>query len=540
MSGESRVILGDCKDVLATLDADSVDAVVTDPPAGIGFMGKAWDSFGGRSNANAERDRDAARRTDGKGNQPFGYSGSALPKGTAERDAFVAFLAERLAECLRVAKPGARMLCWAIPRTSHWTATAIEDAGWIVEDRVSHIFGQGFPKAKSKLKPAVEDWWLCRKPSRTVPPLNIDACRIAMSDRDREAATVPQPSGGTGDVYGFKNGEGRNGQLFVPDASGRWPAHLILSHHAGCGDRCREDCPIRMLDEQSGEKGGGFGKRGASTKIYGNGEGFTKATMEEVGYGDSGGASRFFKTFNASESNWFLCRAKSIIEAWKPELANTADDRSTLSSEHVVSALKHAVTLASHGAIRLSGATGLSTSVTPIELRRLSETLIAATLSIASESSPASQPGKPSPSNSRARSAGAIAPTGTITITTSHWKSDGCADAATFDLTPLNSAPGEAGSPSRFIYCPKAPKSDRGEGNTHPTVKHTELMRWLLRLVARPGDLILDPFAGSGSTWKAAELEGMRFLGIESDPEYARIAEDRNRDDVLPMFRVPE
>jgi site-specific DNA-methyltransferase (adenine-specific) len=99
--------------------------------------------------------------------------------------------------------------------------------------------------------------------------------------------------------------------------------------------------------------------------------------------------------------------------------------------------------------------------------------------------------------------------------------------------------------PSRFYYCAKASRSERDAGceqlparrmriygpkdtaprrNTHPTVKPVALMRWLIRLGCPPGGLVLDPFAGSGSTGIAALAEGRRFLGIEREPEYVRIA----------------
>jgi site-specific DNA-methyltransferase (adenine-specific) len=123
----------------------------------------------------------------------------------------------------------------------------------------------------------------------------------------------------------------------------------------------------------------------------------------------------------------------------------------------------------------------------------------------------------------------------------------------------------DSGSAARFFYCAKASKSDRdagledapdrilamsnqakaqvergvmhqGEGgmntakvrkNNHPTVKPTELMRYLCRLVTPPGGVVLDPFMGSGSTGKAAMLEGFRFIGGEMSPEYLAVAEAR-------------
>ena len=122
----------------------------------------------------------------------------------------------------------------------------------------------------------------------------------------------------------------------------------------------------------------------------------------------------------------------------------------------------------------------------------------------------------------------------------------------------------DSGSAARFFYCAKASKKDRDEGcegmdekkmgfsngaqlhgegydkgqdiglnrvisrrNHHPTVKPTDLMRYLCRLVTPPGGIVLDPFAGSGSTGKACALEGFRFIGIERDAEYCEIAEAR-------------
>ena len=119
---------------------------------------------------------------------------------------------------------------------------------------------------------------------------------------------------------------------------------------------------------------------------------------------------------------------------------------------------------------------------------------------------------------------------------------------------------GDSGSAARFFYCAKASKRDRDEGldgfavreagsrhafsglpdqrmdreqerhgarNHHPTVKPTDLMRYLCRLVTPPGGTVLDPFMGSGSTGKAASLEGFKFIGIEREAEYLEIARAR-------------
>ena len=86
---------------------------------------------------------------------------------------------------------------------------------------------------------------------------------------------------------------------------------------------------------------------------------------------------------------------------------------------------------------------------------------------------------------------------------------------------------GDTGSAARFFYCAKASGDDRGDGNNHPTVKPVDLMRYLCRLVTPPGGLVLDPFAGSGSTLVAAHLEGFHAVGIEREADYITIARRR-------------
>ncbi len=129
-----QLILGDCLEKLRELPADSIDSIVTDPPAGIGFMGKEWDSDKGG------------------------------------RDAWIAWLSAISKEMIRVLKPGGHALVWALPRTSHWTATALEDAGFEVRDRVHHIFGSGFPKSLNVIKSIAGQ---CKVETQRVKSANI-------------------------------------------------------------------------------------------------------------------------------------------------------------------------------------------------------------------------------------------------------------------------------------------------------------------------------------------------------------------------------
>jgi site-specific DNA-methyltransferase (adenine-specific) len=142
------------------------------------------------------------------------------------------------------------------------------------------------------------------------------------------------------------------------------------------------------------------------------------------------------------------------------------------------------------------------------------------------------------------------------------WPANLLHDGSDEVLAAFPSAPGQQGdlnaSAARFFYCAKASGRDRNEGldglatvaagalnmrsdahaaangnlpaaraNTHPTVKPTDLMRYLCRLITPPGGLVLDPFMGSGSTGKAAVKEGFRFVGIDLSDEYVTIAERR-------------
>lgn len=351
-----RLILGDSLKVLPTLPEGCADAVVTDPPAGISFMGKTWDTFPLR-----RRDLKANRGGVKDGKHPRGF-------GKCDRDGFIAFLSAVMAEALRCLKPGGYALVWALPRTSHWTGTALEDAGFEIRDRISHLFGQGFPKGQGCLKPACEDWWLCRKPGRRVLPLGIEECRIGTN----AGWAYPNGPGGSEPHHmerGQPKGNGRQPQVAT---AGRWPANLCLSHHPSCNGACHPECPVRLLDEQSGtskSSGGKTGRVGCGGRYNG---GWSSENPGETagGFGDTGGASRFF-------------------------------------------------------------------------------------------------------------------------------------------------------------YVAKASRRDRGEGNTHPTVKSTALMRWMVKLVAREGETVLDPFAGSGSTLVACVQTGRRFVGVEQDPESVLTANRR-------------
>jgi DNA modification methylase len=383
-----RLILGDCLDAMRGLESDSVDAVVTDPPAGVDFMNRTWDRF------------------------PC-------------REAFLEFLTPRLAAARRLAKPGARLLCWALPRTSHWTGTAVEDAGWVIEDKCYHLFGTGFPKHKSKLKPAVEEWVLAIKPAHKAVELQIGRCRIATNGEILSGGTGTNGKHPGWDRPWMHNGKSREGYR---SASGRYPANLALSHSPDC------------------ER---VGTRRVKTSVY-------------VGRNRDG----------SQVANQVLGpRRKDTKDATYADADGTEEVQAWQCVEGCPVA----------------------------ELDRQS---------------------------------------GKLNVVKSYTRSTNVANKNSYEVGfskyetgSQSNGYGDSGGASRFFatfqYVPKASRSDRGEGNTHPTCKSTTLMRWLCRLITPPGGLILDPFAGSGSTGLAARTEGFDFLGIEDDPESYATAEAR-------------
>lgn len=426
--GNAALYLGDCLEVLRTMPDCSVDSIVTDPPYGLKFMGKAWD-----------------------------YE---VPPEEVWR------------ECLRVLKPGGHLLCFAGTRTQHRMAVRIEDAGFEIRDMIAWVYGSGFPKSLdvskaidkamgaerterlapkaghenfvgrdnmkalresgalsgeggfsrpwmhdpqkvedahwdfapatpeaqrwegwgTALKPALEPITVARKPladtvaanvrAHGTGALNIDGCRVGGNvDEMRGRSGTAATPGGDAVAYRAHNADGG---VWEPNISGRWPANLI---HDGSEE---------VLAGFPMVKGGTAVRRNSGGNTFGGCR--PKPTMGDMGYDDSGSAARFFYCAKASKAD------------------------------------------------RDEGLDGLAE-----------------------------------------RKAGSL-----NMRTDSHSERNGMTTA-----------------PRR---------------NTHPTVKPTALMRYLCRLVTPPGGTVLDPFTGSGSTGKAARLEGFAFIGIERESNYFDIA----------------
>jgi DNA modification methylase len=413
---------GDNRQILPTFAENSVDAIVTDPPYELGFMGKSWDASG------------------------------------------VAFDPATWREALRVLKPGGHLIAFSGSRTYHRMAVAIEDAGFEIRDQIMWIYGSGFPKSHNiskgidkaagverevigqkitgralggsnwkdgdaggqefvpitepstdeakqwegwgtALKPAHEPMVLARKPligtvaanvlTYGTGGLNIDGARVGRADGDDSVAGSRTATFGTQETE--SGGDGSGG--WEQNTGGRWPANVI---HDG------SDEVVALFPDKAG--GGHWSK----TKVTGYGE-FGGGKSEYFGQGEKdgfGSAARFFYCAKASKRD-------------RNEGLDGFEEKQTV------------------------GGGGL----------------------------------------------------------TADFREDGSLETA--------SAGGKYGSI-------KAKQT-----NHHPTVKPTDLMRYLCRLITPPNGTVLDPFMGSGSTGKAAMYEGFKFIGIEMTDEYLPIAKAR-------------
>ncbi len=248
------IIEGDCLEEMRKMATNSISCILTDPPYGLGFMGKEWDA------------------------------------GLPHHDIWT--------EALRIVKPGGFLLSFGGTRTYHRLTCAVEDAGWEIRDCLMWLYGSGFPKSHNHfgldgygtaLKPAYEPIIMAMKPCDGTfaqnaerwgqAGINIDASRIETEEswiRDRRN----EPS-----EMGMWKGKGKI--LQESNSKGRWPANVLFDEKAA-----------EMLDQQSGIKKtqkpriGGEYRENPSNGIVAFKE-RCKATYPQI-RGDSGGASRFF------------------------------------------------------------------------------------------------------------------------------------------------------------------------------------------------------------------------------------------------------
>lgn len=546
---------GDSRDVLKTLADSSIDSIVCDPPYALVSIQKRF-AKSGRTDSTASKS-DAHQR----------FARGFMGKTWDNED--TAFAETFWAECLRVLKPGGHVVAFGGTRTYHRLVCAIEDAGFEIRDCLSWIYGSGFPKSHNQhgdwegwgtaLKPAFEPICLARKPlggtvasnlsEWGVGALNIDGCRVGWPDGKVPEIGTPEWGGPNKKSTAVPGQDGETVERFGPSPLGRWPANII---HDG------SDEVLAAFPDAKGQQGdlNGQSKGRKSKGIFGD----MPAARESLARIETDtSAARFFQVCQSDDEDW-LCQNLNLLPA------GTAEGYSLQSSEPAYSALVHAASEAlPEGLFCESLSTPPSTNATPKQLKNLAESFITATQSIAARFLPEWQQERLSQKDSPVSVVATRSPTGTTQITVSHWISSGSADPVIFNIMPTNSEAGAKAcaqfTAGRFLYNPKASRKDRDEGitgapfgpqfksgttlrmvenapkrgNIHPTVKPTSLMQYLCRLITPPGGTILDPFMGSGSTGKAAVLEGFNFVGIEREDEYMPIAEARIAWAVLRM-----
>ena len=517
---------GDCIEVLKTLPDNSVDSIVTDPPAGINFMGKDWD------------------------------------KDKGGRDKWVAWMSDVAQECLRVIKPGGHALVWSLPRTSHWTGWAWENGGWEPRDKVVHLNSQGFPKnlniskaldKSSGIKANEFKVWLQEQVSLSgLSRAAIDsACGFTMrfdtlyeQDPGNWGSSLPSPEkwGVLRGVLGITESpfdalldgvwRGRRGELLsdndamsggnferssngepVTDEAKQWDgfgtalkpaaedwwlfrkpldgtvASNVLTH--GTGGLNIEGCRVTTQDNLNG---GAYAKDG--TERYDGDENYR--------YKREGGAVEFTQPSGRWPAN--------VVTSHHPDCRELGVKKVSSSNTGNKSGKGVPVNCYSNYASRslVEGYAGADGTETVTDW----ECVEGCPVKALDAQSGVLHSGDSSVLN-RAPGNGEVLSIGNGQTGHSHGPSSGGASRFFNVFSP-------------FVYFPKVNNvTARGKGNTHPTVKNVNLMRWLVRLITPPGGTVLDPFAGSGTTGLACIAEGFTSVLIEKEEPYVEIIKSR-------------
>lgn len=214
---DKRVTLyhGDCIEVMRSMPESSVDAVVTDPPYGIGFMGKAWDAA--FISDTITRRRQYPGDPSPKAGENGGYRSAAAEAGRYDLSlsgnrAFGAWCERWAQEALRVLKPGGHLLAFGGTRTWHRLACAVEDAGFEVRDSIAWLYGSGFPKS-----------------------LDVSKAIDKAAGAEREVVGIHLRSGNRGATQGASNGGAQGGYNLTGEAPLTAPATPDAERWQGWG-----------------------------------------------------------------------------------------------------------------------------------------------------------------------------------------------------------------------------------------------------------------------------------------------------------------
>ena len=396
---------------------------------------------------------------------------------------------EYWAAALRVCKPGGHLIAFGGTRTYHRLTVAIEDAGWQIRDCLMWLYGTGFPKSLDISK-AID-----RRGGANVawfgPFLRLERERRGITQRELAEHFRSRTGGLTGCVANWELGF----NLPTPEQFNRLCAVL--------------DLPFAEIAEAERDV---IARSVGTTLAVAPGEGRTRSgvVLERTAPGSD--AARAWSGWGtALKPAW-----EPIVLARKPPAGSVAANVLTFGTGAInVDACRipiegDAVPMGSgNGMGYHGGASGTGGNVTPAAGRWPANVLLDEAAAAALDAEFGDRGG-----------GYGIQGTGPTDGRTSY-ALGGNGEVVGF---------GDSGGASRFFYTSKALGADRHEGagrNIHPTVKPTDLMRWLVRLVTPAGGVVLDPFMGSGSTGRAAVLEDCRFVGVEITAEYLPIAAAR-------------
>jgi DNA modification methylase len=386
-------------------------------------------------------------------------------------------------ECLRVLKPGGHILAFGGSRTWHRLAVAVEDAGFEIRDSIAWIYGSGFPKSLDVSK-AIDksDAKVARRARdlRFVKWMRASGLTASKCDQILKSAGVISQTSSRA-IHYFNDGQ--------PQVPTEEMFKLLRPHLPAVPD----DIERLVFD------------RTVESKNF--------AEREVIGQRPQRGSPVGVVAFNTADSETELITAASTAEAQQWSGWGTALKPAF---EPVVVGRKpfgKGVTVAEN--VLAWGVGGLNIDASRVKYK--------------SGEVDFSEQQKQSADNPL--QIGGAKPGDVVQIykPEGRWPANVILDEVTAGLVDKQS--GE--NPSRFFYVAKTSKRDRNEGletpSTHPTVKPTALMRYLIKLVTPPGGTVLDPFTGSGSTGKAALLDGFKFVGAELTEEYLPIIEGRLR-----------
>lgn len=401
-------------------------------------------------------------------------------------------------ECLRVLKPGGHLLAFAGTRTQHRMAARIEDAGFEIRDLIAWVYGSGFPKSLDVSK-AID-----KARNDSVDILRVTTFMADAADRAGIARADVDAHMGTSDMGGWWLSRLQH-RCQCP----KWEQWLQLKVLLSLGDEM--DAEVWRLNGRKGTPGNERHDRDVSPSA---GNEIYQPIRQVINPGTP--------VLDAARQ-W-----QGWGTALKPALEPITVARKPLIGTVAANVLQHGTGAINVDACRVPGEV-LPPNTGSGALPRRHQDEVRAPGFVSQPSDLGRWPanlvhdGSDEVLAAFPQAPGQMAKASTSDTQRAGQNTYGAMARGSNGATPR----GDAGSAARFFYCAKASRKDRGEGNKHPTVKPTDLMRYLCRLVTPPGGLVLDPFTGSGSTGKAAVLEGFRFVGVERDADSVATAEQR-------------